>query len=218
MPDVSIDTVGAGDLEVFFSRNYGRWVVRSRDLAETTAHEHSNIMQAIKLAADMFAKVYGKPGAVFWGEWWSEKTKRTYPACFVTREVLEFVRLHNVPDCWYVRDVLDGYLSLLAEREAADGSAPAAPAEVAPDMEIRPPDAEPAGLFDAVQQPADLAPSWEINAWIEGLTTRAGLPLYMSQDLMRWNKARCDAAFEELYRTGGTWGAAEAIYSTRGPG
>jgi hypothetical protein len=110
----------------------------------------------------------------------------------------------------------DGWRTLCAERRPgkwlqayrdAEG-----PAEPAPDEEIRPPDPEPANLFDPVAVPADAPPSWRINAAVLTLR-RSGLPRYLFDDLDRWNTERCAA----LYAAARSWTEAETIFATEDP-
>jgi hypothetical protein len=201
MPDAASD---AGELVVFFERKHKRWVVRSRDLAVHTAHEHFNILGAVRVAeAEMTA--VGLRSTVIWGQYLA-RNRRWNPACQIPLEVLRRIRLHNVPGCRRVQQVLAQYVRLLEEREP--------PAEPAPDSEIRPPEPEPAGLFDAVEPPGDPAASWEINAAVALLTKRTGLPRFIAEDLDGWNTARCAA----LWAASRSWDEVGAIYATKAPG
>lgn len=201
----------------------GRHVVHSRDLAQVIAHKHFNLLDALKLTIGDWPRVADN---VHWTQYVTANN-RIHPAAMLSSMAVATVgnRLHNVPGCRDVRLRLEAisealktadelrHLQALKLARAVVGEPPRA-AEPAPDEEINPPLEEPPGLFDRVEPQADV-PSWKINATIQFLTERAGVPLYIGQDLIRWNKDRCDKLWEELYRRGGSWAAVSAIYDTK---
>jgi hypothetical protein len=206
MPDAASD---AGELIVFFERKHKRWVVRSRDLAVHTAHEHFNILGAVRVAeAEMAAAGLRSP--VIWGQYLA-RNRRWNPACQIPLEVLRRIRLHNVPGCRRVPEVLAEYVRLLEEREM--------PAEPAPDSEIRPPDPEPAETLEpAIDTAAELgrrlSGSWLINSAVERLVHADEMSDRLRDDLKRWNSERCRLLYEWVLARRGSWAEANQIFTT----
>jgi hypothetical protein len=131
--------IGAVTPAVFLHKTSGRWTVASRELAALTAHEHGNIMSAVRLAVKELEE-RGASGEVFWTMYFCRRTGRYFPCCHITREVMVQLRLHNVQGCRTVRDVVAEYIRLLDEKEAerlepAKTEIPEEAAEPAPDAE-----------------------------------------------------------------------------------
>jgi hypothetical protein len=202
----------------------GRWTVPSRELARATAHEHGNILGAVRLAEQEI----GPGGEVFWSEYISRNSNsRVYPCCYITREVMAQIRLHNVPGCSTVREVIDEYLRMLDEKEAEQAAARKSwddrfreIAEPAPDSEIRPPDPEPHNVFELVpKQRGDAVPeddprqSWLINAATEALI-KVTMPDVLRSEIVSWNADRCNALFKVLVQRGTPATEAAQVFST----
>jgi hypothetical protein len=222
-------------LAVYRRRKNGMWLVASRELARATAHEHSNIMSAARLAE----RELGLTGALVWGSYEPRRSNgRAYPCCWIPREVLAAIRLHNVPGCRVVPEIIAEYLRLLDMHEAAQPArvcgrpSPAwseAPAEPAPDSaptkqslaDIRPPDPEPANWHEPAMSEDEaaalladkLAKSWLINCAVERIVG-ADLPHSLRADLQRWNAERCRLLYDWLRARGGSWAEANQIFTT----
>lgn len=172
--------------KIGFHKASQRFVVNSRGLALCIAHKHFNITATARLVQQTRPDLAGE---FFWDKYHAQ-TGRWLPCVYLARNALiaMFGRLHNVPGCRDIDAVLRRYLVLLDEAEA--------PAEPAPDTEIRPPERETADLFTPPEPVEDPAPSWEINAAIRLLRRRTTLPRYLGDDLDGWNLSRCKAAAE----------------------
>lgn len=210
--------IGAVTPAVFPHKTSGRWTVASRELAALTAHLHSNILGAVRLAEQGLAES-GSSGGVFWSQYYSRKSGRWFPCCHITREVMAQIRLHNVPGCRNVRGVLDEYIRLLDERENPrhDDVAALVAAEPAPDSEIRPPDPEPAETLETVpplpaeKVTAHLSMSWLIDQAV-ARNALVDMPERLLADLIDWNKQRRQQLFLSLFKPGG---AEQAAPSTK---
>lgn len=158
-------------LSVSRHRRTGRWMVSSHKMARATAHRPSNITKAAKLAA----REAGLEDALVWDD--RLVNSRRVRVCWIPREVLEQMRLHNVPRCWIVRDIIAEYVRLLEMHEAA---------EPAPDIEIRSPDPEPA---ETLKPAPPWQVSWRITDAIE-LLGKADAPAEAMTILKSWNDDR----------------------------
>lgn len=191
----------------------GRHAVHSRDLARVIAHKHFNLMDALRLTIGDAPRVADH---VHWAQYVAANN-RIHPAALLSSMAVAAVgtRLHNVPGCRDVRARLEAISQALAlADEQRRGAMPVA--EPAPDEEIKPPLEEPPGLFDKVEPAGGGLPSWRINALIQELTTGAGLPRYLGQDLLKWNKSRQDALWDDAYRRG-AWDEFGRIFNSREP-
>jgi hypothetical protein len=215
--------IGAVVPAVFLHENSGRWTVASRELAALTAHDHGNIMSAVRLAVEELEE-RGASGEVFWSVYFCRRNGRHFPCCRITREVMAQIRLHNVPGCRTVRDVVAEYIRLLDEKEA-ERLEPAETeifdAEPAPDSEIRPPDPEPDNVFelvpkqrvDAAGQEDDPRYSWLTNAAVESMIKRE-MPESLRAEIVAWNGQRCLALFTMLVQRGTPATEAAQVFST----
>jgi hypothetical protein len=187
--------------EVSYSIKFGIVGVDSVNVAKCIAHEHFNVTNAARKVLGMRPTLAGE----FHWDTYVASTGRELPCVFMTEKGLSaiFNHLHSVEGCADVRAVLAIYKHLFTSTTAGPGNP-------APDHEIRPPDQEPANLFD-IEQITDPAESWEINAAVLLLTTRTGLPRYLRNDLDGWNTDRCKALSARVKH----WSHNDAIYATR---
>ena len=171
-------------LTVYRHRRTGVWTVPSRELARVTAHQHYNILGAARLAEGEL----GLSNALIWGSYMIERAgNRLAPCCWIPRDVLAQMRLHNVKGCRYVRDVMAEYLRLLDMHEAAQ------PARVAQPVQPQLP----------IPKPAREKPPKVITATeaIDALASQ-GLPDRWVRKIRDWDSAQ---RFEELQRKAKSW-------------
>ena len=189
-------------LSVYRYQKTGVWAVPSRQLARATAHEHSNIMGAARLAEQEL----GVEGVLIWGEWFPRGKQRGFPCCWIPREILLQMRLHNVPGCRIVRDIIAEYARLLEMHEAAQPAHDPVviPAEPAPDTAIAPPDPEPAETLKP-------APPWQVSVRITDaveLLGKTDAPRDAVEIIKRWD---VDRRWEALRGQARSWSDVAAL-------
>lgn len=221
--------------KIYFSRSWNRFFVKSPELAVCLGHEHYNIVLAVRRLLDdcpdlapevAWDKYRGRAGRVHECAKLSRQGilglmpyLRPVMACRNPRHVLyEHVKLIDAQAAEPTGKAPHPLAEALREAVLHDALADLSPlAEPAPDSAITPPLEEPFGLFDSAHACTDPAESWETNAAIVLLTKRSKLPLYLAQDLYKWNRNRCLEVTDELYRQGSTWDTLEDVWSCRPP-
>jgi hypothetical protein len=173
--------------KIGFHKATKRHVVHSVNLGRCIAHRHFNVTGTARLVEQTRPDLSAE---FIWDRYYA-KTGRWLPCVYIGRAGLlaMFERFHNVPDCRDIYAVLRRYLTLFDQAEA--------PAQPAPDEQIRPPIAEPANLFDPPEPEGEPAESWEINAAVHLLAKHTTLPRYLRDDMEGWNLSRCKSLAEK---------------------
>jgi hypothetical protein len=132
---------------VYYSKAQGRFVTRSEELAVGIAHEHYQVVEAIRKVEHTIPVLASE---FVWSSY-INKAGREHPCASLSRNGIQavFNHLRPISSCRDPRAVLDRILKLFDDREVerTRRQAPSQNAEPAPDTEIRPPDPEPADLF-----------------------------------------------------------------------
>lgn len=184
-------------LTVYRHRRTGVWTVPSRELARVTAHEHYNILGAARLAE----RELGLSHALIWGSYAIRRAgNRLAPCCWIPRDVLAQMRLHNVKGCRYVRDVMAEYLRLLDMHEAAQ------PAQVAqPELPMPKPRRE--------KPPPKIVSMITATEAIDALAAQ-GLPERWVRKIRDWDSAQ---RFEQLQQKAKSWTEVAAMFREHQP-
>jgi hypothetical protein len=225
--------------EIFRSRRAGCYVATSLNVAEVTAHQHSNIVQAAGKVIQSLPDIRDQ----FWIKPYTGRDGQIHDGILFGRMGLAalFLRLRPVAGARNLPEILNKYRALFdqaEEKDRVEAEARAALARVkaappvrlaealkvasnpvppAPDAEIRPPETEHPAALHAVDPDRELAPSWAINAAILLLTKRANMPLDLAQANYDWNSRRLVGLVEDAHRRGEVFDQIAAIYATRQP-
>lgn len=141
--------------KVYYSKPQGRLVVRSQELAAGIAHEHYLVVEAIRKIERTIPVLAGE----FVWSTYINKAGREHVCASLSRVGVQavFNHLRPITACRDPHVIRDRVLKLFDDRETERERRLTAlqNAEPAPDTEIRPPDPEPADLFQFVTAEVD---------------------------------------------------------------